>query len=118
MFSRLSPIILVLALLAGCASLPKRLPPLTAEQPWLSKWSLTGKLGLRSRQDGGTFTVIWHQNGTNYTIDFQAPLAQGSGRLVKTAASVTYYASDGSKAQADNAAMLLRQETGLVLPIA
>lgn len=109
-------LVLFFALLAGCSTTPP-LAHYPKTQAVLDQWSLSAKFGVKTSQDGGTFTVVWHQHLDGYIIDIHGPLAQGRGRLVKNERGVTYYASSGETATAADADQLLRREMGLALPV-
>jgi outer membrane lipoprotein LolB len=76
---------LALALLAGCASAPPRLP-----QDWdvhreamaaIDHWGLDGKLGYRSPDDSGSATLTWAQQGDSFQATLSGPFGAGSAQI-------------------------------------
>ena len=76
---------LALALLAGCASAPPRVP-----QNWsvhqdamaaIAHWTLSGKLGYSGRGDSGSATLTWNQQGDALQATLSGPFGAGSAQV-------------------------------------
>jgi len=65
---------LLLAMLAGCASLPEQ----TLEQP---HWQLRGKLAVLSPRGSGSGQLDWKMTGNQFEITLRGPLGTGAVRL-------------------------------------
>ncbi len=77
---------LTLAILDGCVSAP--LTPIPINEPAfqahqakldkITKWMVNGKLGVKTKDDGGSAYLHWEENGENYDIHLSGALGMGS----------------------------------------
>ncbi|MCK5873422.1 MAG: outer membrane lipoprotein LolB [Alcanivoracaceae bacterium] len=111
---RLSLIALML-LLSACQT---RLPvgPLPDSVDNLQNWNLSGRLGYRAGNDGGSASIDWRQRHPEGEIHFSGPVGIGSARLFWAPGSAEL---DTGKEQlsAANSAELAWRLTGLWLPV-
>ncbi len=123
--ARCLSVLLALALLAGCATVPQE-PDVSPEELFqdrlqtlagLSGWSASGRAGITAGQEAATMSLGWRQTGGAWQLDLRGPLASGSVRLVSDASGVTLRASDGRTDAAADAQMLLYRHTGYDLPV-
>jgi outer membrane lipoprotein LolB len=110
--------------LAACQTLP---PPTSAvpTRGWqqhtealerLDRWHLQGKVGWRTRDDGGSAWIDWVQDGDAYTITLSGPLGQGATVIRGDGRFAELNSADGTR-RARNAEELLLHQSGLRLPV-
>lgn len=116
---------LVTFLIAGCSA---TLPEITAVQPvdWeitaeqknkIKQWDIKGRLGIQTKDNGGTFDLFWNQGKDKYTIRLIAPLGQGALTIEGDSGSVSVRDSQGLTHYADNSDLLIKQNLGVDLPV-
>lgn len=107
---------IALALLLGACQ--SRLPdaPLPQSVEALHNWNLSGRLGYRAGNDGGSASVDWRQRHPGGELRFSGPVGIGSARL--------FWSPDGAELdtgkeqlRADSSAELAWRLTGLWLPV-
>ncbi len=83
----------------------------------ISSFELSGAMAVRSKGKGWTASVNWIQRGAgSYQIRLSGPIGSGTMLISKNGGVVTF--RDGSKtASSSNADSLLRQQTGISLPV-
>ncbi|MFN3712702.1 MAG: lipoprotein insertase outer membrane protein LolB [Alcanivoracaceae bacterium] len=105
----------VLLVLGGCQS---RLPsgPLPESVEAMQNWNLSGRLGYRAGNDGGSASLEWRQRHPRGELHFSGPVGIGSARL--------FWADDGAmldtgkeQVSAASSAELAWRLTGLWLPV-
>jgi outer membrane lipoprotein LolB len=110
--------------LVACQSLPPASGPVPPRS-WpehlvalehLNAWHLQGKVGWRSRDDGGSAWIDWVQDGDAYTITLSGPLGQGATVIRGDKQFAELESSDGTR-RARNAEELLLHQSGLRLPV-
>lgn len=103
------------ALLAACQTVP---PPDThftrAEQ--IQRWQMNGKLGYRTRDDGGSANFDWQQAPNHGAIHFSGPLGFGSAELTWQPGIATLETAKGNY-QARSPGELAWRLTGFWLPV-
>lgn len=118
--------VLLMAVLAGCAVQPPRQPATSREQAWqerqtllqpLQRWRLTGRLAIRTGEEGGNATFIWQQNPDSFQMQLVAPLGQGSLQLNGDTQGALLRDGDGNSAVAADAETLLLQQLGWRIPV-
>ncbi|WP_168013497.1 lipoprotein insertase outer membrane protein LolB [Halomonas salinarum] len=118
-------LIIVLALLAGCASRGPVSTDSTERGPWqdqvtrvkaLSSWTLAGKVGLRTPQESTSANLDWRQTPNYYRLLISGPFGAGRSTLEGTAQTVTLTTSEG-RVSAESAEALLEKELGWSLPV-
>ena len=116
-----------LALLAGCATLPR---PATApaagglswaqRQPLLQAvqgFALEGRLAAAVDGEGFNASVSWTQQGERSELDLRAPLGFGAARVVRDAAGLTLEGSRGERFSGPAASGQLTQRLGFEPPL-
>lgn len=118
---------LVTVLAAGCASLPE--PPAVDHpgQVWqqrrealsrIAYWHLTGRLAVRNGNEAWNIHLDWQQKGDDYQIILNGPFGAGKVKLTGDKAGVALQDSDNQTFYADNPGELLRERTGVSMPVA
>lgn len=118
--------LLLLLLIGGCSTVPAPLPSSPeAERHWqarqsellaLDHFSLTGRLGVQTEQQGWHVSLHWQQDGARFRMLFNAPLGQGSAQLEGDEQGVTLTAEGRHWAAAD-AESLTTQVIGTPFPV-
>lgn len=82
----------IILLGTACSLQPQTVvPQITAPGSWqqhqqrmtaLDEWKLSGKLGFRSPQQGGSAALQWTQEENNYQLLLSGPLGVGSAKIV------------------------------------
>lgn len=117
---------LILLLIGGCSTVPAP-PPSSreAERHWqmrqsqllaLDHFSLTGRLGVQTEQEGWHVSLHWRQEGAHFHMLFNAPLGQGSAQLEGDEQGVTLTA-EGRRWTAVDAESLTAQVIGTPFPV-
>lgn len=83
----------------------------------ISSWEISGAMAARSKGKGWSAAVNWLQHGLNsYQIRLSGPLGSGTVLISRNGGIVTL--RDGPKtATSSNAESLLKQQTGVRLPV-
>ena len=84
----------------------------------ITSWEISGALAARNRHKGWNASMNWVQQGANhYQIRLSGPLGSGTVIISKRGTVITL--RDGPKQlSSTNASTLLKQQTGVSLPIA
>lgn len=117
------PLLVLLTLLASCAT-----PPIPSANPaaWqarqtalsaLAHWRTTGRIGVVSGQDGWHANFQWEQQNPDYRIDLSGPLGQGRVVVQGAADTVSVQTQDGQRWTAPDADTALAQSLGVQLPV-
>jgi outer membrane lipoprotein LolB len=117
--------VLLLLSLVACAPLPEHSDPLGL-QLWpghraaleaISDWRVNGSIAISSPDQGWDARVLWRQQGDIFQMRFNAPLGQGAMLIDGAPGNVRLRAADGQIYQAADAEELLRQVSGVSLPV-
>ncbi len=106
-------LLLLLALVAGCASRPPALSSLDGQHYWQAE----GRLALKSGQGGGNLNFIWAQLGASYRLALSGPLGVGNTELMVTPGQVSLRHPERGLLQADSPEALLAESTGQQAPV-
>ena len=90
---RLTTLLAILTLLAGCAAKqprelmegqgnPAQWQAHKVQISQIDGWQITGKLGLKTPEDSGSATLQWLQRQSYFDIRLSGPLGQGASRLI------------------------------------
>jgi outer membrane lipoprotein LolB len=122
------PAVLLSALfIAGCATVPVPTSVPDPEGAWrhragqlaaLDRWTLTGRLAVRSDSQGGNATLRWMREGDRHRIDLTGPLGRGHVRVVQDGDGAELRDDAGVVQRAASAEELLWRATGYRLPLA
>ncbi len=119
-------VLLLPALLAGCAVTPPRQPATSREQAWeerqsqltpLHFWQLTGRIAIQTGDEGWNATFIWRQENDKYRMQLIAPLGQGSLQLEGDNQQVELHTSEGKSAVSTDPDTLILTELGWRVPV-
>lgn len=117
------PSLLIGLLLSSCAH--KTPKPLLTED-WkehtrqlmkLNKWQVTGKLAVKTPNDGGSMGIKWQQEPTQFTLDFSGPFGQNLLRINGDDKQVTLSEPNKAPISAKTAEELIRRNTGWTIPV-
>lgn len=124
--ARLLVLMLVVAMMAGCASRPARIgadsASLAAQSERearlddLTEWSLTGRIALAGRSGGGNGRIEWHQRGDDFVIVLSTPVSRQSWRLTRSDGWVRLQGLDDGDLEGPDAERLLADATGWSIP--
>lgn len=117
----------IVLLLAGCTLMPQSEPvdQQAMLEPWrehqaamldLHEWTLEGRVGARTGDEGANFSVYWQQHREFYNIRISGPLGQGAATVSGGPGHADLRTSDGIWS-ADSLDELLAQTTELDLPL-
>jgi outer membrane lipoprotein LolB len=119
--------IIVLFLLASCASVPTTVTSASLNNPsWqqhakqlnqLTHWQNNGAMSVITPQNAWSASYRWQQNNNNYNLRLTGPLGAGGIELNNNHNRVTLINNNGRIYQASTAEQLLAQQTGWHLPI-
>ncbi len=115
-------------LLVSCATLP---PPTTentpeSQQKWLERtellnrittWKYDGRIAVRVADDGWNASVTWAQYDQVFEISLQGPFGAGAVSILGSPAGVRITSGDDPPLIGSSADNLLREKTGVSLPI-
>lgn len=118
-------LILSALLLGACTTTP---PPLTttALQDWQPRmawlqgcphWQLSGKMGLRLRQQAGSLYIDWRDDGRHWDLQASGPLGEGAVHLYGDPHHAILDRGAAGQQEADSAEDLLAQQMQLHAPI-
>ncbi len=80
-------------------------------------WTLRGRLGVVSGQDGGSGSFSWVQNGERYEFVLRGPLSGKSFRLTGGPEGALLEGVDGGPLRGSDAQTLLRDALGWDVPL-
>jgi len=119
-------LVAVIAVLGGCAELPRLGDGAAVERAWqvrrealqeLRVWTLAGRLAVHNDGEAWNGTLHWIQRSGSYDIRLIAPLGAGSLRLHGNLNGVVLHASDGKVYTAQSGEALLREQMGWSVPV-
>lgn len=118
-----------LLLVQGCALLQPSgsgtLPPPDTQIDWLDhvkkltllkEWQIKGKIGVRTKDDGGSAYVDWTQSHDSFHIILNGPLGQGTTIVSGNPSGARLEQSDGTYI-AESPDQLVQEHTGWEIPI-
>jgi len=118
--------IMLVVLLAGCASGPKMIEPIDVNATWdrrqavlleLQSWKMDGRIAVRFENEGWQAGMHWRQQNDHYEMDMFDPLGRNVARLRGGPQGVNLKTSRGESAQAADAESLMRKLLGYTLPV-
>jgi outer membrane lipoprotein LolB len=120
-------LILVVALQAGCASMPETPPPVANpalvwqqrrdELSRIAYWHLTGRVAVTKGNEAWNINLDWLQQGNDYQIMLNGPFGAGAVQLIGNADGVELRDSDHHTYYADKPGALLEERTGVSMPV-
>lgn len=118
--------IMLVVVLAGCASGPKMIEPIDVNATWdrrqavlleLQSWKMDGRIAVRLENEGWQAGMHWRQQNDHYEMDMFDPLGRNVARLRGGPQGVNLKTSRGESAQAADAESLMRKLLGYTLPV-
>lgn len=126
--TRLTAVIAILAVLAGCAAQQPRelMEGLGNPAQWqahkvqiseIDGWQITGKLGLKTPSESGSATLQWLQRQSYFDIRLSGPLGQGASRLTGRPGATELEIANQGRYSAVSPEALLEEQLGWQLPV-
>lgn len=88
-----------------------------AEVGSLTRWSLTGKLGVRAPDAGTSFGIDWHQDGSDYEVRVRGPMGQSAALVRGDDRHVVVERAGEAALAGDDAESLVREALGWDIPV-
>lgn len=123
---RLSLIVIVLLVLAACATQPSRPPVADSSAAWqrrlqrltgIDTWELRGRLAVRTDEQGGNASFSWVRRGDGSRLTLAAPFGAGSVRVTYDADRAVLTDRSGEVHHGESVQELLGRATGWWLPL-
>ena len=109
--------LLLVLLLAGCATAPVPVPGSSESAAALTSWQLIGRISLTRGEEGWHGGLHWQTQADTFYLRLSGPLGQGGFQLNGDAQGVVLVDAEGQTFAARNADVLLAQVTGWQLPV-
>jgi outer membrane lipoprotein LolB len=100
-------------MLAGCATRRGPIDPVSDD----GHWRLEGRLAVSDGRESGSGSVIWEQDGDDFSIQLRAPVSGQSWRLIGDADACALEGLKPYPLTADSPEVLLERELGWHLPV-
>ncbi len=119
-------VFLAVVALAGCATAPPEPVPDSPERAWqshwmavaeVSDWEMSGRVAVRTADDGGRVRLHWLQEGPAYELVLNGPFGSGEVTMVGDESGATITGADEQAYHHPDAAFLLEAYTGYALPV-
>jgi outer membrane lipoprotein LolB len=107
----------LLALAAGCASLPPAVPTDAVIAP-SANWTLQGRIGIQAGEQSLSGQIHWQHRADTDEVLMTSPLGQGVARIVRDAEGVLLEMPNQPSRRAPDAESLTREALGYALPVA
>ncbi len=117
---------LLAALAAGCAAVPDRPLPQSAQTAWqarqtrlgqMTSWQIQGRLSARTAEEGWQASVRWVREQDRHEIDLWGPLGRGHLRISQDRFGAELLDSERNRYRAESGEALLLDTTGWQLPL-
>ncbi|HET9835342.1 MAG TPA: lipoprotein insertase outer membrane protein LolB [Rhodanobacteraceae bacterium] len=82
------------------------------------QWGLQAHFAVSDGRDGGSGTLVWQQNGGEYSLSLRAPITGKTARLEGGPAGVVLTGLRGGPFRGDDAQTLLADRFGWHIPVA
>jgi len=115
------------ALVSACSTLPSPVETTPdSERLWLAQrdsigqldhWTISGRLGIQTENEGWHVSFRWQQETENYRIALSDPLGQESAELQGDSQGVSLLLADGRRVSAVDPEELLSKQLGWRIPI-
>ena len=113
---RIIVLLITTVLISACQTRPHWPEPEFSSAEQLQRWTLNGRLGYQTPQDGGNASLEWQQEDDHGSIHFSGPMGFGSARLDWNDSQATLD-TGRDQATAGSPAELAWHLTGLWLPV-
>ncbi len=115
-----------MALLGACETIPETVAVDDPQRAWvqrqarlanIDRWTVIGKLGIRSTRDSWSAGIQWQQDRDSYSIRLSGPLGQGLMELRGAPGQVEMHTSDDDVYRAGTAEELMQAHAGWRVPL-
>lgn len=113
--------------LTGCGVLtsPESAPPPPIsswndhqqQMVFLTRWELSGKIGIRSSEENQSANLFWRQQDQKYVIEMTGPLGQGGARITGQPGNIQISIAGEGDFQAGSPEALLQETLGWSVPV-
>jgi outer membrane lipoprotein LolB len=108
--------VFLLALSAGCASVPPSVPSeVVVSHP--ASWTLQGRIGIQTDEESLSGNIRWQHRMDGDDVLMTSPLGQGVARIVRDAEGVQLDMPNRPTRRAPDAESLTREALGYTLPL-
>lgn len=83
----------------------------------ITSWELRGRLGVQTRETGGSMDIIWQQSGDDFTIRLLAPMGTGNYLIQGEKGMAEIRFPDGEKRIVDNVDDIFKAALDVDLPV-
>jgi outer membrane lipoprotein LolB len=109
--------LLVLGVLAGCATqAPVSMPTTPPDPAALQRWTASGRLALSAGEQGGSGSFVWNQDGRTSRLDLRGPLGAGALQVRVVPGGISLVDGSGREVDTEAARNELRARLGADLP--
>jgi outer membrane lipoprotein LolB len=113
------PAVLLVALLAGCASLRVPQPAGSVPDPAVvTQWTAKGRIGFSAQGEGGSGSFVWRQLADRTELELRGPLGAGGVDLTTDGSQLELRDASGSALDGEAARAELERRLGGTLPLA
>jgi outer membrane lipoprotein LolB len=114
-----APLCMALLLLCGCSTFQQAavVTDMPSQASALSNWHISGKVGVRLRDDAHSAYIEWTQQGPHFDLLLFGPLGQGKSRLWGDASGVELTTARGETWRDRSPEALLQRLYGWQLPV-
>jgi len=125
-YARDFSLLIVAILLTSCSTTRESFPWIYLDDPQrtqirkledIHEWSVTGRIAINTDREAVNVSVHWEQQGEDYQIRFNAPLASGAAEIKGNADEVTLRTTDHQTYSAVDPESLLYDVMGWRIPV-
>lgn len=109
--------VVLLALMAGCATTPPTIPA-DALVPLPASWTLQGRIGIQAGEQSLSGSIHWQHRMETDEVLMTSPLGQGVARIVRDADGVLLEVPNQPSRRAPDAESMTHEALGYALPVA
>lgn len=112
--------------LTACTTPPTHKPVADPDKKWeqrkselseINDWVLNGRVAIVNGDESWHLSMDWQRHGDKYILDLSGPFGAGHAQLTATADGVILVDSDKNFFYADSPDRLLREVTGVRMPV-
>ncbi|HEY5802203.1 MAG TPA: lipoprotein insertase outer membrane protein LolB [Lysobacter sp.] len=121
------PVVVLAAVLAGCASSPGRSPAVPVDRVQaqaddqrrseILDWDLSGRIAVSNGKQGGSGRIDWQERQGRYSIALGAPVTRQSWRLSGDAKGARLEGVEGGPRESADVESMLQATTGWDVPV-
>lgn len=83
----------------------------------LTRWALTGKLGVKAPESGASFGIVWDQDGGDYQVRVRGPMGQSAALVRGDERRVVLERAGRSPLVGSDVQALMREALGWDIPV-